>query len=1095
MGIAPDSPRRVVVLGSGALKIGQGGEFDYSGSQALKALREEGIYSILINPNIATVQTSEEYADAIYLLPIHAYFVEQVIMRERADGILLAFGGQDALDCGLELYRRGVFERHNVKVLGTPIEAILATEDRQEFVARLAKIQVKTAPSMATNRVDEAVLAARQIGFPVMLRAGFALGGKGSGIAHSEQECAELAKRALAAAPQVLIEQCLSGWKEIEYEVLRDGDDNCITVCNMENLDPMGVHTGDSIVVAPAQTLDDAEYQLLRDVALKTIRHLGIIGECNIQFALNPASLDYCVIEVNARLSRSSALASKATGYPLAYVAAKLSLGKALWEIPNAITRTTSAFFEPALDYIICKVPRWDLEKFSGVDPRIGTEMKSVGEVMAIGRTFAEVLQKSLRMLDIGVDGIDPEAFYFDELGPALIAPTPRRIFAVAQALASGWTVEDVAALTSIDPFFLHALEGVVKLWQELRTSSARASHIADVADLPMLLAAKRMGFSDRALARCLDTTEQHIHAQRQALELFPSIFQIDTLAGEYPADTNYLYLTYGGTHSDLAPPARKSILVLGAGCYRIGSSVEFDWCCVNAVRTARELGYETIVLNCNPETVSTDYDICDRLVFDEVSLETVLELCRSYRPYGVLLAMGGQTPNNLALALSNAGVNLLGTTPESIDRAEDRRKFSALLDELGIAQPTWLLAASLTDAEEDVRRLGGFPVVVRPSYVLSGAAMRVAHDSQELREYLSLAADLSLQHPVVISKFQENAREVELDAVADHGRMILSAVCEHIENAGVHSGDATLVLPPYSLCANTLRKIEDIGERLATALCITGPFNVQLLLRGADIQVIECNLRASRSMPFVSKVLGVNFIREAVRCILGDAPQVTWQRCPVQLGYVGVKAAQFSFSRLRGADPRLGVEMAATGEVGCVGRDRHEALLKALLAVGFCYPRRGVLLTDATLEDGSVLCEEAAALRRLGLRLYTTETAGRALSSQGIACEVLSVEPGAHPTRTMADVLQSGEIDLVLSISRRKHPERSRSPVDRVRRLAVDLHIPLITDACLMREVIAALGRYRREELAVEPLSAYARLATPLYQSMSLRPPSQSPP
>ncbi|MCK6431017.1 MAG: carbamoyl-phosphate synthase (glutamine-hydrolyzing) large subunit, partial [Burkholderiaceae bacterium] len=859
----PRKPRRALVLGSGALQIGQAGEFDYSGSQALKALREEGVATILINPNIATIQTSEELADRIYFVDVNPEFVEQVIVKEEVDAILLSFGGQTALNCGLALHDAGVLQRHGVRVLGTPIAAIRDTEDRALFVKRLAEIGVKTARSQACSTPREAHEAARAIGLPVMLRGGYSLGGRGSGIVDSEEALDAAVRRAFAGgAQQVLVEECLRGWKEIEYEVVRDGRDNCITVCNMENFDPMGIHTGESIVVAPSQTLNDEEYQLLRTLAIRTVRHLGIVGECNIQYALDPRSSDYRVIEVNARLSRSSALASKATGYPLAYVAAKLALGRSLPEVQNSITRCTTAFFEPALDYLVCKVPRWDLDKFRGASVRIGSEMKSVGEVMAIGRTFPEVIQKALRMLDIGVDGLDPDAYDFEDVRDQLANPTPLRVFAIARALRDGMSVDEVHALTQIDRWFLRSIDSVVRLNEQLRRTPWPPAP-------ELLRQAKRSGFADRAIERLAGAPRGAARQARLRAGIVRHIAQIDTLAAEFPADTNYLYTTFHATRSDVAPSKRKKILVLGSGPYRIGSSVEFDWCCVNAVQAAAALGYETIMLNFNPETVSTDYDVCDRLIFDEVSLETVLDVCEHERPDGVVVSMGGQIPNNLAMHLHRAGIPVLGTSPENIDRAEDRNKFSRLLDELGIDQPRWMHMQDIADAEAVVARLGGFPVLVRPSYLLSGAAMSVAHEPHEFARILARAQDVSPEHPVVVSAFETHAREVEIDAVADRGEIVLWAISEHIEDAGVHSGDATLVLPPQTLYIATIRRVRRIAAALAKALEITGPFNVQFLAKHNAVKVIECNLRASRSFPFVSKVTGSNFAREAMRRML----------------------------------------------------------------------------------------------------------------------------------------------------------------------------------------------------------------------------------
>ena len=1014
------------------------------------------------------MQTSHELADAVYLLPVEPDFVERVIVAERIDAILLGFGGQTALNCGLALDAAGVLDRHGVEVLGTPIAAIRTSEDRALFNQALAAIDVRVARSRACTTVAGAIAAAHELGLPVILRAAFALGGKGSAIVRDPDSLAGAVERAFAGAPQVLVEECLAGWKEIEYEVVRDGADNCIAVCNLENVDPMGIHTGESIVVAPSQTLDDDDYQRLRDVALRTIRHLGIVGECNIQYALDPATSDYRVIEVNPRLSRSSALASKATGYPLAYVAAKIALGHTLPTLTNAITRTTRAFFEPALDYVVCKCPRWDLDKFAGVDPRLGPEMKSVGEVMAIGRTFGEALQKALRMLEIGVDGLDPRAFTFADLDAELSQPSPRRIFAVARALAEGRAIDEVAALTAIDRFFIAELAEVVAIDRSLAALPA----LADL-DRAALLTAKQAGFSDRALAARLRASEDDVRAHRHALGVRPGLAQIDTLAAEYPAETNYLYLTHAAAGHDVAPSGRRSVLVLGSGCYRIGSSVEFDWCCVNAVLAARDLGFETIVLNGNPETVSTDYDISDLLVFDEISVETVLELCAALRPEGVIVAMGGQTPNSLALELARLGVPLLGTSAASIDRAEDRRKFSALCDQLGLDQPRWAVATALDDLDRVVDELGGFPAVVRPSYVLSGAAMRVAHSSAELRDYLARATEVSPAHPVVVSRFERHAREIELDAVADHGEIVLWAVSEHIEDAGVHSGDATLILPPQRLYAQTIREVRRVGAELARALEVTGPFNVQLLARHNRLKIIECNLRASRSFPFVSKVLGTNFIAEATRLMLGAPRRAGRTPNPAELEYVAVKAPQFSFRRLGGADPILGIEMASTGEVACFGADDDEALLLAMLATGFRVPRRGVLLSLGPVGDKYRFTDEARVLSGLGLTLFATAGTADILAAEGLACEALDKDVATGERRDAVEALRAGLIDLVINIPR-EYDARGRPDGYRIRRAAVDLEIPLLTDLWLARRVVHAIAHKRRDALPVQPWHHY---------------------
>jgi len=1060
----PRKPRRAMVLGSGALQIGQAGEFDYSGSQAIKALREEGIATVLVNPNIATIQTSRELADRIYLVATTPEFVEQIIAKEGVDAIALSFGGQTALNCGLALHDSGVLARHGIQVLGTPIEAIRDTEDRRLFVERLAEIGVRTARSRACSAPEDARRAIREIGLPVMLRGGYALGGKGSGIVRSEAEIDAALRRAFAGgASQVLVEECLEGWKEIEYEVVRDGRDNCVTVCNMENLDPMGIHTGDSIVVAPSQTLDDAEYQLLRSVSIRAIRHLGIVGECNIQFALDPRSRDYRVIEVNARLSRSSALASKATGYPLAYVAAKLALGYALPEIPNGITRRTTAFFEPALDYLVCKFPRWDLGKFWGASTRIGSEMKSVGEVMAIGRTFPEVIQKAVRMLDIGVRGLDPDAFRFEDVREQLRNPTPLRIFAVARALRDGIGVDEIHELTRIDRWFLRAIEPVVAMHGRLARSGFPLPAEA-------LREAKRLGFSDQALASLTDTTPPAVRAARKAHGIEARFPQIDTMAGEFPADTNYLYATHHADAYDAPPSRRKKVLILGSGTYRIGSSVEFDWCAVNAAQAAHALGYETLMLNCNPETVSTDYDICDRLYFDEISFETVLDLYEHERPDGVVVSMGGQIPNNLALRLERAGVKVLGTGAESIDTAEDRAKFSSLLDRLGVDQPQWSHVTEAVEAEQIVERLGGYPVLVRPSYVLSGAAMAVAHEANELRRILSRASEISPEHPVVVSKFETHAREVEIDAVADKGELVLWAISEHVEDAGVHSGDATLVLPPQTLYIATIRRVRQIATMLARELAITGPFNIQFLARHNAVKVIECNLRASRSFPFVSKVTGENFAAEAMRRMLGVAREITNRS--LDLDYVGVKAPMFSFSRLTGADPMLGVEMLSTGEVGCLGRDLHEALQHGLLAAGVSFPRKGVLLSLGPVADKYWFADEARVLaQELRLPIYATRGTAEMLAEVGIACT--PVEKNSGSGLSGLEVIERGLVDFVINVAR-DYDQFGRPDGYLIRRHAADHGVPLITDLQLARAIVEAQRRRRDSPLEIVAWNDY---------------------
>jgi carbamoyl-phosphate synthase large subunit len=1049
-------PSRVLLIGSGALRIGQAGEFDYSGSQALKALREEGVETVLLNPNIATVQTSEELANAVYFLPITPHFVEEVIIKEKIDAVLLSFGGQTALNCGLELDAAGVFRRHQVRVLGTPVESIRAAEDRQIFAEKMREIGVTVARSVAAHSIEEAIAAAGIVGLPVILRAGFSLGGQGSAIVRSESELRRAVTKAFVGNKQVLVEECVFGWKEIEYEVVRDGSDNCVTVCNMENLDPMGIHTGESIVVAPSQTLSDADYQMLRNLSIKIVRHLGIVGECNVQYALDTHSSQYRVIEVNPRLSRSSALASKATGYPLAYIAAKIALGYDLPMLRNSVTRTTSAFFEPALDYIVCKVPRWDFEKFAGADTRIGTEMKSVGEVMAIGRSFPEVIQKALRMLELGVDGLDPEAFGFLDLERELAEPSPKRIFAVAQAFARGMSIDRVAALTSINPFFLSEIASIVELRNRLSALSSPES-----LDRAMMLTAKRSGFSDLAIARCVGSDISAVRARRHQVSVRPKLAQIDTLAAEYPAETNYLYWTYWADEHDVVPSDLRKALILGSGCYRIGSSVEFDWSSVSAALEARRSGFETILLNCNPETVSTDYDMCDMLVFDEVSLESVLELCDVHSPEGVVVSMGGQTPNNLALNLHKAGERVFGTPAEAIDCAEDRQKFSALCDGLGIDQPLWFEARSISDLDLSVEAVGGFPVVVRPSYVLSGAAMRVAHGPEALRQYLTAATTVSPEHPVVISKFESHAREIEFDGVARDGRIALWSIAEHVEYAGVHSGDATLVLPPQELTVATIRAVRDVAAKIAVALQVTGPFNIQFLARDNHVKVIECNLRASRSLPFVSKVLGINFASEATRLMLGGALAPDIQKTTVfDLGFVAVKAPQFSFGRLTGADPVLGVEMASTGEVACMGDSEDEAILKAMLATGFRIPKKGVLLSLGPVGDKYRFIEASRSLMSLGLNLYATPGTADVLRSEGIECRVLDKSSGvgtASPTDDALDAMHAGRIDLVINIPR-QFDGQGRPDGYLIRRTAIDMNIPLITDLSVARRLVRAM-------------------------------------
>ncbi len=1058
-----ERPKCVLVLGSGALQIGQAGEFDYSGSQALKALKEEGIRTVLINPNIATVQTSNDLADAVYLLPVTPHFVEQVLVTECVDALLLSFGGQTALNCGLQLDAAGTLAKHNVSVLGTPVESIRAAEDRALFAAKMSEIGVKVARSRAATNADEALEAAKEIGFPIIFRAAFSLGGKGSSIVWREEDFAPAALRAFSGVPQVLVEECLYGWKEIEYEVVRDERDNCIAVCNMENVDPIGIHTGESIVVAPSQTLNDAEYQMLRDLSLRIARHLGIVGECNVQFALDPKSNEYRVIEVNPRLSRSSALASKATGYPLAYIAAKIAIHCTLPELSNAVTGTTSAFCEPALDYVVCKIPRWDFDKFAGVDSRIGTEMKSVGEVMAIGRSFPEVLQKAIRMLEIGADGLNPQAFAFGDLRDELRRPSPRRIFAVARAFDEGLPLDEVAHLTAIDSFFLGEIARLLATRKQLQECSP-------VGEIPqgLLLTAKMSGFSDSMIAQLTRRDAEQVRARRRDLGVRARMVQIDTLAAEYPAQTNYVYLTYSAPASEILPTTKKKVLVLGSGCYRIGSSVEFDWCCVNAVNAARELGFETVMLNCNPETVSTDHDSCDLLVFDELSFEAILEIVDAVQPEGVIVSMGGQTPNTLAMKLHAAGVKIFGTPPQSIDRSEDRRKFSSLCDELKIDQPRWSETSDVDNLEILADSIGGFPVLVRPSYVLSGAAMRVAHNATSLKEYLERATLVSAEHPVVLSKFERHAREIELDAVAVNGEIVLWCVSEHVEDAGVHSGDATLVIPPQELYSETIRRVRRIGERLAQALNVTGPFNLQLLARHNDVKVIECNLRASRSFPFVSKVLGRNFAKEATRLMLGTSRSaVAPQGNPLDSAHVAVKVPQFSFRRLAGADPILGVEMASTGEAACLGDDFDEALLKAMTATGFVLPCRGVLLSLGPVGDKYRFSDEAATLVKMGLPLFATQGTAEILRREGIDCQMVDKMSGA------IEKMRNGQIDLVINVPR-EYDAQGRPDGFHIRRAAIDFEIPLITDLWVARKMVRAMSRYTIDELKIKPLHAY---------------------
>ena len=1071
--------QKVLLLGSGALKIGEAGEFDYSGSQALKAMREEGIRTVLVNPNIATVQTSEGIADEIYFLPVTPFFIEKVIEKERPQGILLAFGGQTALNCGVALHQSGVLEKYNVEVLGTPVEAIMNTEDRDLFARKLDEISVKTIQSHAVETTEDARRAAQELGYPVIIRAAYALGGLGSGFCDNEAELDELCSKAFAFSPQVLVEKSLKGWKEVEYEVVRDCYDNCITVCNMENFDPLGIHTGESIVVAPSQTLTNNEYHKLREIAIRIVRHIGIVGECNVQYALDPESEDYRVIEVNARLSRSSALASKATGYPLAFVAAKLGLGYGLFELKNSVTRTTPAFFEPALDYVVCKIPRWDLGKFHGVSRELGSSMKSVGEVMAIGRTFEEAMQKGLRMIGQGMHGFvgnNTKEIPADELDKALKAPTDTRIFAISQALHAGYTIEQIHTLTKIDCWFLDKLQSIVR-------TSQRLGEVAAIDKLPyeLLLRAKRQGFSDFQIARFVlaakgvkagDKEALAVRSQRKQLGIAPVVKQIDTLAAEYPAETNYLYLTYSGTHSDINYEGDGcSVVVLGSGAYRIGSSVEFDWCGVNALQTIREQGYRSVMINYNPETVSTDYDITDRLYFDELTFERVLDILDLETPRGVILSTGGQIPNNLALKLHSQRIPILGTQAEDIDNAEDRHKFSAMLDELGIDQPRWQELTSLSDIDQFIAEVG-FPVLVRPSYVLSGAAMNVCSNQEELYRFLELAADVSKEHPVVVSQFIEHAKEVEIDAVAQRGEIIAYAISEHIEFAGVHSGDATIQFPGQKLYVETVRRIKRISRQIAEALHISGPFNIQFLAKGNEIKVIECNLRASRSFPFVSKVLKINFIELATRIMLGQRVEKP-NKSAFDLDYVGIKASQFSFARLQKADPVLGVDMMSTGEVGCLGDDTNEAVLKSMLSVGYRIPQRSVLLSTGGYKQKVDMLDAAQLLHNKGYALYATQGTHDMLAENGIPSTLVfwPTDEGKQPQAL--DLLHERKIDMVVNINKNLTAGELTNGY-RLRRAAIDLNIPLLTNARLASAFITAFCTLPIEDLQIKSWAEY---------------------
>ena len=1069
--------KKVLLLGSGALKIGEAGEFDYSGSQALKALKEEGIETILINPNIATVQTSEGVADQIYFLPVTPYFVEKVIQKEKPEGIMLAFGGQTALNCGVALYKEGILEKYNVKVLGTPVQAIMDTEDRELFVQKLNEINVKTIKSEAVENVEDARRAAKELGYPVIVRAAYALGGLGSGFCDNEQQLDVLVEKAFSFSPQVLVEKSLRGWKEVEYEVVRDRFDNCITVCNMENFDPLGIHTGESIVIAPSQTLTNKEYHKLRELAIRIIRHIGIVGECNVQYAFDPESEDYRVIEVNARLSRSSALASKATGYPLAFVAAKLGLGYGLFDLKNSVTKTTSAFFEPALDYVVCKIPRWDLGKFHGVDKELGSSMKSVGEVMAIGRTFEEAIQKGLRMIGQGMHGfVENKELVISDIDKALREPTDKRIFVISKAFRAGYTIDQVHELTKIDKWFLQKLMNIMKTSEELHSWGNNHKQIADLSN-ELLRKAKVQGFSDFQIARAIGYEGDmedgilYIRKHRKEAGILPVVKQIDTLAAEYPAQTNYLYLTYSGVANDVRYLGdHKSIVVLGSGAYRIGSSVEFDWCGVQALNTIRKEGWRSVMINYNPETVSTDYDMCDRLYFDELTFERVMDILELENPHGVIVSTGGQIPNNLALRLDAQKINILGTSAKSIDNAEDREKFSAMLDRIGVDQPRWRELTSMDDIQEFVKEVG-FPVLVRPSYVLSGAAMNVCSNQEELERFLKLAANVSKKHPVVVSQFIEHAKEVEMDAVAQNGEIVAYAISEHIEFAGVHSGDATIQFPPQKLYVETVRRIKRISREIAKALNISGPFNIQYLAKDNDIKVIECNLRASRSFPFVSKVLKINFIELATKVMLG-LPVEKPEKNLFELDYVGIKASQFSFNRLQKADPVLGVDMASTGEVGCIGMDTSCAVLKAMLSVGYRIPKKNILLSTGTMKQKADMMDAARMLVNKGYKLFATGGTHKTLAENGIeSTHVYWPSEEGHPQAL--EMLHRKEIDMVVNIPKNLTAGELSNGY-KIRRAAIDLNIPLITNARLASAFINAFCTMSVDDIAIKSWAEY---------------------
>ncbi|MFA6701869.1 MAG: carbamoyl-phosphate synthase (glutamine-hydrolyzing) large subunit [Dysgonamonadaceae bacterium] len=1073
--------KKVLILGSGALKIGEAGEFDYSGSQALKALREESIETVLINPNIATVQTSQGSADKIYFLPVTSYFVEKVISRERPDGIMLAFGGQTALNCGVQLFRDGVFEKYKVKVLGTQIQSIIDTEDRELFVKKLNQIDVKTIKSEAVNSIPDAIHAAKELGYPIIVRAAYALGGLGSGFCENDEELITLATKAFTFSSQLLIEKSLKGWKEIEYEVVRDQYDNCITVCNMENFDPLGIHTGESIVVAPSQTLTNSEYHKLRELAIKIVRHIGIIGECNVQYALDPQSEDYRVIEVNARLSRSSALASKATGYPLAFIAAKLGLGYGLFDLKNSVTKSTSAFFEPALDYIVVKIPRWDLNKFSGVSQEIGSSMKSVGEIMAIGRTFEEAIQKGLRMVGLGMHGfVENKELKVDDIDKALREPTDKRIFVISKAFRKDYSVDQIHDLTKIDKWFLYKLYNITKTADELESLTPSTFYLEDDTNkdfAALIRYAKQQGFSDFQIARAIwkekmnETHQDIIRQYRKKSGIVPVVKQIDTLAAEYPAQTNYLYLTYNGSENDVVYLGdHKSVIVLGSGAYRIGSSVEFDWCSVNALNTVRNEGYRSVMINYNPETVSTDYDMCDRLYFDELSFERVLDIIELENPKGVILSVGGQIPNNLAVRLDKVNVNILGTSAENIDNAEDRNKFSSMLDQLGIDQPRWKELTTIEEIHKFVKEVG-FPLLVRPSYVLSGAAMNVCSNENELQHFLTLATEVSKSHPVVVSEFIEYAKEIEMDAVARNGDLIAYAISEHVEFAGVHSGDATIQFPPQKIYTQTVRRIKHITREIAKGLNITGPFNIQFLAKDNDIKVIECNLRASRSFPFVSKVLKINLIELATKVMLGIEVQKP-EKSAFDLDYVGIKASQFSFTRLQKADPILGVDMASTGEVGCIGSNFDDALLTSMLAVGYRIPEKNIMVSSGTVKSKVDLLEACQLLQENGFKLFATGGTQKFLAENGVESTHVGW-PDEDAELKVLDMIKEKKFDLVINIPKNLS-EKELTNGYMIRRGAIDFNIPLITNARLASAFIKAFCRISEDEIEIKHWAEY---------------------